>query len=316
MPKLVTVVGGTGNQGLGVIAALSGDPNYTLRAVSRNPDSEASQKLKSQGVEVVKAELDDLASLKAAFAGSYAVYGITAIGTLLESHELHTALEMEETYGDNIARAAAETVGLQHYIWSTLPPADKISNGRFPLTNHIPKNNVNKYIRANHPDLAAKTTFFIIAQYHINYSYGPVSIHKIPSADAYVHFASHPAHTPIYWIGNVTRNISRFIKPILEQPDKTKGNYVFAYSEVHSSEDSLQIWAKAKGVKAVHVPVSFELVQELWGWHADMLAEMWRYWGAFREKSWYPPGETVLTKDELGVTGLVSLTESFKDLEF
>ncbi|KAI1110915.1 hypothetical protein F5Y14DRAFT_335947 [Nemania sp. NC0429] len=316
MPKLVTVVGGTGLQGLGVIAALSGDPNYTLRALSRNPDSEASQKLKSQGVEVVKAELSDLPTLKAAFAGSYAVYGITAIGPLLESLEFQAALDTEETYGKNIAQAAAETVGLQHFIWSTLPPADKISNGRFPLHNHAPKNNVNKFIRANHPELAAKTTFFIIAQYHINYSYGPVSIHKIPSADAYVHFASHPASTLIYWIGDVSRNIAQFIKPILEQPDKTKGNFVFAYAEAHTSEKSLQIWAKAKGVRAFHVPVSTELVKGLWGWYADVLAEMWRYWGEFGKKSWYPPGETVLTKDDLGVTGLVSLAESFKDLEF
>ncbi|KAI0491155.1 hypothetical protein F4859DRAFT_36162 [Xylaria cf. heliscus] len=314
MPKLVTVVGATGNQGGAVITALIGDPNYSLRGLTRNLESQASQELKGRGVEVVEANLDSLSSLKAAFVGSYAVYGVTGINGLLGKYDLATAEKIEEEWGKNIAQAAAETVGLQHLIWSTLPHASEISNGRYRLTNHIAKNNVDDYIRAN-ADLAAKTTLFVIAQYHSNYSYGPVSIHPIPSANAYVHFASHPPDTPIAWIGDVKRNLPPFIKAILEQPDKTKGNVVFACSEVYTSEESLQIWAKAKGVKAVHVPVSAELVTTLWGKYADVLAGMWRYWGEFGDKSWSAPGHTVLTKDDLGVTGLISLTESFKDYE-
>ncbi|KAI0197328.1 hypothetical protein EV127DRAFT_488855 [Xylaria flabelliformis] len=314
MPKLVTVVGATGNQGGAVITALNSDPNYSLRGLTRNLESRAAQELKNQGIEVVEADLDSLSSLKAAFAGSYAVYGVTGVNELLANHDLPAAEKIEEGWGKNIAQAAAETPGLQHFIWSTLPHASEISNGRYRLTNHVAKNKVDDYIRAN-AELAAKTTFFVIAQYHSNYSYGPVSIHPIPSADAYVHFASHPPETPIFWIGDVTRNLPPFIKPILEQPDKTKGNVVFAHSEVRTSEESLQIWARTKGVRAFHVPVSAELVKSLWGKYADVLAGMWRYWGEFREKSWSAPGYVVLTKDDLGVTNLITLAESFKDYE-
>ncbi|KAI1147282.1 hypothetical protein F4825DRAFT_455642 [Nemania diffusa] len=314
MPKLVTVVGATGNQGRAVIEALASDPNYTLRGLTRNLEGRGAQELKSQGVEVVAASLDDPASLKAAFAGSYAVYGVTGINDLLADHDLPAVEKIEETWGKNIAQAAAETAGLQHLIWSTLPHASEISNGRYHLSNHVGKNKVDDYIRAN-PELAAKTTFLFIGQYHSNYSYSAVSLYPIPSANAYVHFASHPPDTPIYWIGNVTRNLRPFIKPILEQPDKTKGNVVFAYADVHTSEDSLQIWAKTKGVRAFHVPVSVELVHALWGKYADLLATMWRYWGDFGEKSWSAPGYTLLTKEDLGVTDLISLAESFKDYE-
>ncbi|KAI0531859.1 hypothetical protein GGR58DRAFT_209911 [Xylaria digitata] len=314
MPKLVTVVGATGNQGRAVITALTGDPNYTLRGLTRNLESQAAQELRAQGVEVVEADLDNLASLKTAFAGSYAVYGVTGIDGLLAANDLPAVEKIEEAWGRNIAQAAAETVGLQHFIWSTLPRASEISNGRYHLSNHVAKNKVDDYIRAN-ADLAAKTTFFVIAQYHSNYSYGPVSIHPISSANAYVHFASHPPDTPISWIGDISRNLPPFIKPILEQPDKTRGNVVFACSEVQTSEESLQIWAKSKGVRAVHVPVSAELVYTLWGKYADVLAAMWRYWGDLRDKSWSAPGHTVLTKDDLGVTGLISLAESFKNYE-
>ncbi|KAI1424389.1 hypothetical protein F5Y12DRAFT_453366 [Xylaria sp. FL1777] len=314
MPKLITIVGATGNQGRAVITALAGDPNYTLRGLTRNVQSQAAQKLKSQGVEIVAADLDDLSSLKAAFAGSYAVYGVTGIKESLANYDLVTLEKVEEIWGTNIAQAAAETVGLQHLIWSTLPHVSEISGGRVHLSNHVAKNKVDDYIRAN-ADLAAKTTFLVIAQFHINYSRGPVSMHLIPSANAYVHLASHPPDTPISWIGDVTRNLPPFIKPILEQPDKTKGNVVFACSEVHTSEESLQIWAESKGVKAFHVPVSAELLRTLWGKYADVLAAMWRYWGEYREKSWSAPGHTVLTKDDLGVTGFVSLAETFKDFE-
>ncbi|KAI0977136.1 hypothetical protein F4678DRAFT_3808 [Xylaria arbuscula] len=314
MPKLVTIVGATGNQGRAVITALSNDPNYTLRGLTRNVQSQAAQELKSQGVEMVEATLDNPAALKAAFAGSYAVYGVTGIKENLATKDLPTLEALEEEWGKNIAQAAAETDGLQHFIWSTLPHALENSGGRFRLSNHIAKNNVDDYIRAN-ADLAAKTTFLMIAQYHRNYSIGPVSIHHIPSANAYIHFASHPADTPISWIGDVTRNLPLFIKPILEQTDKTKGNVVFAESEVHTSEESLQIWAKAKGVKAFHVPISAELLHALWGEYADVLAGMWRYWGEFREKSWSAPGYTVITKDDLGVTGFTSLAETFKTYE-
>ncbi|KAI1283397.1 hypothetical protein F5Y07DRAFT_349597 [Xylaria sp. FL0933] len=314
MPKLVTIVGATGKQGRAVITALASDPNYTLRGLTRNINSKAAQELKDQGVEVVQALLDDLASLKAAFVGSYAVYGVTGIEETLANHDLPTLEKTEETWGKNIAQAAAETAGLQHFIWSTLPHVSKISNGRCHLSNHAPKNKVDDYIRAN-ADLAAKTTFLLIGQYHSNYSFPPVSIHSIPSANAYLHFASHPPDTPIFWIGDVTRNLPPYIKPILEQPDKTKGNVVFAWSEVYTSEESLQIWAKAKGVRAFHVPVSAELLHTLWGKHADVLAGMWRYWGEYREKSWSAPGYTIVTKEDLGVIGFTSLAETFEDYE-
>ncbi|TGJ83911.1 hypothetical protein E0Z10_g4847 [Xylaria hypoxylon] len=314
MSKLITVVGATGNQGRAVIAALVGDTNYTLRGLTRNPASSASQELRRQGVEVVEADLANLASLKAAFAGSYAVYGVTAPIELLADNEMATVEKIEEAWGRNIAQAAAETGGLQHFIWSTLPRAFEISGGRYHLSHFASKNKVEDYIRGI-AGLAAKTTFLFIAQYHINYSFGPLSIYPIPSANAYVHLASHPPETPIAWIGDVTRNLQPFIKPILEQSHKTKGNIVFAYSEVQTSEDSLQIWAKSKGVRAFHVPVSAELVSTLWGKYADFLAGMWRYWGEFGEKSWSAPGRTILTKDDLGVTGLISLAESFKNFE-
>jgi hypothetical protein len=61
--QLLTVVGGTGTQGRSVIeAALKGDFRK-IRALTRNPDSKNPEELATKGVEVVKADLDDEASL-------------------------------------------------------------------------------------------------------------------------------------------------------------------------------------------------------------------------------------------------------------
>ncbi|KAJ3578262.1 hypothetical protein NPX13_g2303 [Xylaria arbuscula] len=294
MPKLVTIVGATGNQGRAPERPRAGEQRRRGgRSLSRTTSPQ----------------------LKAAFAGSYAVYGVTGIKENLANNDLATFVEVEATWGINIAEAAAETAGLQHFIWSTLPNASRISGGRHFLPNFAGKNRADEYIRAN-AELAAKTTFLFIAQYHSNYARPPVSMHKIPSANAYVHFASHPPDTPISWIGDVTRNLPAFIKPILEQPDKTRGSTVFAHTEVHTSEESLQIWANSKGVRAFHVPVSAELLHEMWGKSADVLAVMWRFWGEYREKSWTDPGHVVLTRDDLGVTGFTNLAETFKDYQF
>jgi uncharacterized protein YbjT (DUF2867 family) len=84
--KIIAVTGATGAQGGGLIRAILAHPNggFSARALTRDPESEKAQALAAQGVEVVKADLDDEASLAAALA------------------------------------RAAKTAGVSHVIWSTL----------------------------------------------------------------------------------------------------------------------------------------------------------------------------------------------------
>ena len=66
-PRLVVVIGATGVQGGSVLSALSKDPPYELRAITRNLSSEAAKKPEAQGIDAIAGDLKDLASLKAAF---------------------------------------------------------------------------------------------------------------------------------------------------------------------------------------------------------------------------------------------------------
>jgi uncharacterized protein YbjT (DUF2867 family) len=78
MPKFL-IVGATGQQGGNVVKALCSSTRHDvmLRAMTRNPQSPAISSLRAQGIEIVKADLGDNASLQAALRGCDAAYLVT-----------------------------------------------------------------------------------------------------------------------------------------------------------------------------------------------------------------------------------------------
>lgn len=82
--------------------------------------------------------------------------------------------ELEEKQGTNIARAAAKTSTLEHYIWSTLPSAKKLTGGKLLVPHLDYKVAISDYIKSQLPDLAAKTTYLSIGYYPQNMAYYPM----------------------------------------------------------------------------------------------------------------------------------------------
>jgi uncharacterized protein YbjT (DUF2867 family) len=113
-PKIIAVVGATGVQGGGVCRAILADPSggFACRALTRDPNKDKARELASKGADVVKADLDDIESLKKAFAGAHGVYGVTNFWE-------HVSAEKEKAQAKNIADAA-KAAGVKHVIWSTL----------------------------------------------------------------------------------------------------------------------------------------------------------------------------------------------------
>lgn len=72
--KTVTVFGATGNQGGAVVRSLLANPDFRVRAVTRNPRSERSQALQSLGAEIVQADGFDGPTIQAAFEGSWGAF--------------------------------------------------------------------------------------------------------------------------------------------------------------------------------------------------------------------------------------------------
>ncbi|KAK4148354.1 hypothetical protein C8A00DRAFT_39112 [Chaetomidium leptoderma] len=318
MAKIVTVVGATGAQGKGVIQAFLNNPAYQVRAITRNPSGASGQALAAQGVEVVSADLNDLASLKAAFAGSHVVFGVTNFFEPFATHQSPTkAMEIEVQQGINLAQAAAATATLEHYIWSTLPNAKAISQGKYLIPHFEGKNRIDAYIRDEEPALLRKTTFFWVTWYHANYGFPMFRPYWIPTAGKHLQLANYAPDTPIRTIGDVSVNIAPFVRAVVEQPASTAGGaVVLVSSEAYQAGEMLQMWAAAKGTKAQFVRVSGEAFREIWPLWAEEMGVMMEFWDEYRERSWTEPnGEKVLTKEDLGVTGLQGLEEAYKGLE-
>jgi uncharacterized protein YbjT (DUF2867 family) len=130
MAKVIAVVGATGSQGGGLCAAILNDPQggFACRAITRDPGKEKARALAAGGAEVVRADLDDRASLEKAFAGAHGAFCVTNFWE-------HFSAQKEKTQAEHLAQAA-KAAGVKHVIWSTLEDTRKLmapSDTRMPM---------------------------------------------------------------------------------------------------------------------------------------------------------------------------------------
>lgn len=207
--KIIAVTGATGAQGGGVVNIMKKTPGWRVRAVTRNPESEAAKKLAADGsVEVVRADWNDEESLVRAFEvsrrqqqpptillapsptapgcwsahqrplplqGVAAVFAVTNWWeSLFAGKSQWESGDIEERHGMNLARAAAKTPSLEHYLWSTQPSAKRVFPGKLETPHMDYKANVDARIKAELPELARKTTYLYFGYYPQNMAYFPL----------------------------------------------------------------------------------------------------------------------------------------------
>jgi uncharacterized protein YbjT (DUF2867 family) len=164
--KLITVVGATGAQGGSTARALLRDPSFAVRAVTRDPDSDAARALAEAGAEVVKADIDDEASLVAALDGAYGAFFVTFFWA-------HFSPAVEQAQAQRMAQAA-KAAGIQHAIWSTLEDTRRfipLEDDRMPtLMGEYKVPHFDAKGSANHffTDAGVPTTFLQTAFYWDN----------------------------------------------------------------------------------------------------------------------------------------------------
>ncbi|HEX3702961.1 MAG TPA: NmrA/HSCARG family protein [Vicinamibacterales bacterium] len=111
--RTILITGVTGNQGGAVAQALQ-DSGFSLRGLTRTPDSQPAMALARNGVEVVKGDLDDEATLRRALAGAWGVFGV--------QNPLESGVEREEARGKRLATLAREA-GVEHYVYTSVGSA-------------------------------------------------------------------------------------------------------------------------------------------------------------------------------------------------
>jgi len=113
--KLILVAGATGNQGGAVLRRLI-SRGWTVRAMSRDPDKPATRALAEKGVEVVRGDFGDLASLEAALDRAYGVYGV--------QNQMQGGTKKETRDGIALAEAA-RAAGVAHFVYSSVGGAER-----------------------------------------------------------------------------------------------------------------------------------------------------------------------------------------------
>jgi uncharacterized protein YbjT (DUF2867 family) len=115
MSKVIAISGATGQQGGATARELFGK-GFTLRALTRKPDSDAAKSLAAQGAEIAHVELDDEASVRKALQGAWGAYAVQNTWT--------AGVDGEEAQGHRFAKIAKEA-GVQHYVYASVASADR-----------------------------------------------------------------------------------------------------------------------------------------------------------------------------------------------
>jgi len=169
--KVIAVVGATGAQGGGLVRAIMNDKGgpFTARALTRDVNSAKAKALAALGAELVTANVDDLESMKRAFAGAHGAFCVTFFWD-------HFSPEKEIAEARSMAQAAKHA-GVAHVIWSTLEDTRKwvpLSDNRMPTLQgkyKVPHFDGKGEANAAFTEAGVPTTFLLASFYWENMIY-------------------------------------------------------------------------------------------------------------------------------------------------
>jgi len=240
--KLIAVTGATGQQGGSVVRFLLKSGNYQVRALTRNP--EKAKDLASKGVEVVKADFDDVASLTAALKGCYGVFSVQNFWELfggVAKADPIKARDLEVKQGSDLADAA-KAVGVKHFVFSTLDEGSNVPHfqSKAAIRQHITK-------------IGLPHTFVLTSFYYENFGgFGMASWKD----DTVVFSLGYPADAtlPGFSVGDT----GGWTLAAFDHPDKWLGKTMPAISQHISMKEIVASFTKVTGVKAVYEPQDME----------------------------------------------------------
>jgi len=112
--RLILVTGATGKQGGAAVRHLR-ERGFPVRAMTRDPEQPQARAMENQGVEVVKGDLDDVASIARALDGVYGVYSV---------QDWSGGAEAEIRQGINLVEAAEREV-VDHFVYGSVASAER-----------------------------------------------------------------------------------------------------------------------------------------------------------------------------------------------
>jgi uncharacterized protein YbjT (DUF2867 family) len=277
--KIIAVVGATGAQGGGLVQAILNDPGsgFTVRALTRKVDSDKAKALKKQGVEVVAADLDDIESLKRAFAGAHGAFLLTNYWELFSP-------EKEFAQAKNLAEAA-KAANVRHVIWSTLEDTRRwvpLSDNRMPtLMGKYKVPHFDAKGEADHlfADLGVPTTWLLTSFYWENLIYFGAGPKKGPDGKLALTYPMGDKKLP----GIASDDIGKCALAIFKKGHECIGKTVAISGEHLTGAQMASALTKALGQEVRYNDVPPEVYRSFGFPGADDLGNMFQFKRDFQE---------------------------------
>ncbi len=286
--KTIVVIGATGLQGKGVVNALDEQGTFNVRALTRNPDTYA-----GKANEVVKADLNDVQSLKVAFENAYGVFVVTNFSEHQdEASQVKNAVE------------AAKEAGVKHFIWSTLPNVEAISKGEFNVPFFTGKAKANELVKN------AGFKYYTFVQppfYYQNFSGLLAPMAKQDGTTGWT-FPIDPAKKTIH-IGDIN-DLGKVVTGALLQPEKSGNGSVLSFATQLSSFNEILEAYKNNGKVYSFTQVPAEVFSTFFE-GASLYAAMFGYIDKYSFMGPNSEAQIALAK-EVASDSFVSLTEWIK----
>jgi uncharacterized protein YbjT (DUF2867 family) len=262
--KTIAVIGATGAQGKGVVDALIKDGTFNVRAITRNPDNYT-----GQANEVVKGDLTDPNSLAAAFKGAHGVFVVTNFWGGAD----------EIAQGKNAVQAAKDA-GVNHFIWSTLPHVEKISDGKYDVPHFTGKAKVDELVK----EAGFESYTFVQAPFYFQNLIGQLGTQTQQDGSLGWALPVDPSKKVIHMAD--INDLGKVVAGTFLNPEKVgKGSFLSLAASRYSFNDILAAFkANGKEYSFTHIPA--EVFSKFPFKGADELTQMFAY---FEENTYMGP---------------------------
>jgi uncharacterized protein YbjT (DUF2867 family) len=132
--KIILVTGAMGHQGNAVARTLAAE-GWRVRALVRDPLKQAARMLAIRGIDLVKGDLTDRASIDKALKGAYGVFGVFTWAAKGVKGEIRQGKALAD---------AAKAARIKHFVYSSAVGADRKTgvpgfDGKWEIEQHIRK---------------------------------------------------------------------------------------------------------------------------------------------------------------------------------
>jgi len=243
---IIVITGATGAQGGSALRALEATGQFSLRAVTRNVQSEAAQALAKSGVEVLKGDATDAQSMERAFAGAWGAYLVTNFWDPAAGLAHDTDLVQGKTMVDTAVAA-----GVKFVVWSSLHDIEAISGGKLEVPHYTNKNKVEQYIRSIGLDAAFVYAGFYAANW-INFP--PLAGPQREKDGSIVIRAPFRADVALPVI-DIDADFGKFVAPVFLDPTKYHYKKILAATEYVTVGQMAAAYTDVTGENIAIIPI-------------------------------------------------------------